>query len=150
MAEDKRYFFDDAETAREGARLRLIEEAYDPTTHALLERLGVDVGWRCAEIGAGAGSIAAWLGERVGPVGRVVAIDRDIRHLGWIDAPNITVRACDIVADDLERGQFDLVHFRGLLEHVRDVDRALRQMTDSLAPGGWLLGEGGDFGRYQA
>jgi SAM-dependent methyltransferase len=86
----------------------------------------------------------------VGPTGHVVAIDQDIRHLGWIHAPNISVRAQDIVVDGLERGQFDLVHFRALLEHVHDVDRAVQQMVDALVPGGWLLAEGADFERYRA
>jgi SAM-dependent methyltransferase len=148
MTDGERYFFDDAETER--SRLRLIADASEPATCARLERLGVDAGWRFVEVAAGAGSIAAWLAERVGPTGHVVAIDQDIRHLDWIQAANISVRAQDIVVETLERGQFDPVHVRALLEHVRDVDRGLQHMVDALVPGGWLLAEGADFGQYLA
>lgn len=62
----------------ERRRLTLLEDRYDPGTI----RRGVDIGiardWSWLEAGAGAGSIARWLAHRVGPTGRVVAIDLDI------------------------------------------------------------------------
>ena len=42
------------------------------------------------------------------------------------------------------------MHFRALLEHVHDLERAMSQMAGALRPLGWLLGEGGDFDRYRA
>ena len=39
-------------------------------------RSGVQAGWRCLEVGAGRGSMAVWLAERVGPRGGVVATRR--------------------------------------------------------------------------
>jgi len=45
----------------------------DPRTRLLLERTGVGPGWRCLEVGAGTGTIAAWLGERVAASGRVIS-----------------------------------------------------------------------------
>jgi len=42
-----------------------IEATWDPGTRELLDSLGVGSGWSCLEAGAGAGSIAAWLAERV-------------------------------------------------------------------------------------
>jgi SAM-dependent methyltransferase len=146
----ERYFAADADLDEERARLRLIQEASDPRTVRCLDRVGVGAGWQCLEVGAGAGSVAAWLARRVGPTGHVVAIDLDVRHLGWLDASSVTVRAQDVVTGDLERGQFDVVHFRALLEHVHDVERAMNQMVGALVSGGWLVGEGGDFGRYRA
>jgi hypothetical protein len=67
-----------------------------------------------------------------------------------LDASNVAVRSQDVVTGDLERDQFDLVHFRALVEHVHDVERALNQMVGALVSGGWLVGEGGDFARYRA
>ena len=72
--EGERYFASEADVEDEGARLRLIEQASDPTTLAHLDRIGVGAGWRCLEVGAGGGSVAAWLGERVGPTGHVLAL----------------------------------------------------------------------------
>ena len=54
-------------------------------------------GWRCAELGAGAGSMARWMADRVGESGSVTAIDRDtslLKELG-------TRRNVTVVEDDL-------------------------------------------------
>ncbi|HET9109188.1 MAG TPA: hypothetical protein VFN78_00040, partial [Ktedonobacterales bacterium] len=56
-------------------RLARLEAWFDPGTIQHLEALGVGPGWRCLEVGAGAGSIAAWLCNRVGPEGSVLATD---------------------------------------------------------------------------
>src|SRR5215472_17378843 len=53
-----------AGSTEEHERLMLIERAYDTFTVAHLERTGVAKGWRCLEVGAGAGSIAVWLAQR--------------------------------------------------------------------------------------
>jgi SAM-dependent methyltransferase len=150
LTDNRQYFAARAEFDEEDARLRLIEEGGDPDTLRRLERIGVAAGWWCLEVGAGAGSVAAWLGEQVGPSGRVVATDIDTRHLGWIGAPNITVRRHDVLTDELESGRYDLVHARALLEHLRDPGAALSRMTGALRPGGWLVAEGADFNRYNA
>src|SRR5262245_47444537 len=44
-------------------RLRLLEAAADPFTQRCLQRLDIQPGWPCLEVGAGAGSIATWLAE---------------------------------------------------------------------------------------
>jgi SAM-dependent methyltransferase len=151
VVEDAKYFAADADVADERARLRLIEQGSDPKTFQRLDLLGIAQGWRCLEVGAGAGSVAAWMGERVGVTGQVVAIDIDIQHLGWIDAPNVTVQRHDIVAQGFEVGSFDLVHCRALLAHLRDGrDRGLSHMVDALRPGGWLIAEDTAFGEYRA
>jgi SAM-dependent methyltransferase len=61
----------------QAARYAAISELYDPTTIAHLSRRGVAPGWRCLEVGAGGGSIARWMADRVGPTGYVLATDID-------------------------------------------------------------------------
>src|SRR5262245_22870788 len=61
----------------EHERLRLLESHVDPLSVAAIEAVGLSRGARCLEIGAGAGSIARWLAERVGDPGLVVATDLD-------------------------------------------------------------------------
>ncbi len=72
-----RYWFDNS-LSDEGTRLRLLEKIADPRSISLLEGLGVAPGSICAELGAGAGSMAAWLADRVGPDGSVLAVDRNL------------------------------------------------------------------------
>jgi SAM-dependent methyltransferase len=129
-------------------RLEAIEAWLDPQTIERLTALGVGVGWRCLEVGAGGGSIAAWLCQRVGPTGHVLATDLNTHFLDTVDAPNLTVLRHDIATDALLEGDFDLVHARALLEHVSARETALAKMVAALKPGGWLLAEAGDYSAW--
>jgi SAM-dependent methyltransferase len=100
------------------------------------------------EIGAGAGSIAAWLCRRVGPTGQVVATDLQTKFLEAIDAPNLEVRKHDITTDELEPNSFDIVMARKVLEHLPDPSAALRRMAAAVRPGGWLLVEDTDLASF--
>jgi SAM-dependent methyltransferase len=97
------------------------------------------------EIGAGAGSVAAWLCEQVGPTGRVVATDINIALLKNIGHTNFEARQHDIVADAALEGGFDFIHARWLLHHLREPTVAIHRMIDALSPEGWLLLEEPDF-----
>jgi SAM-dependent methyltransferase len=125
-------------------RLRLLEELTDPLTITRLERIGVGLGSRCLEVGAGAGSIATWLAGRVGPSGSVTALDIDLRFLRSGLPANVKAVEGDIRGDCSFVGQFDLVHCRSVLMHVPDPVGALRNLADRVAPGGWLFVEDGD------
>ena len=133
--------------AFERERLGLLGRLMDPMSTRRLDRLGVAPGWRCLEVGAGDGSVARWLVDRVGPAGHVVATDLDPRFL---DDPRIEVRAHDILVDPLETGAYDLVHCRAVLMHLSQPKRALARMAAALRPGGWLLVEEGDVGTCRA
>jgi SAM-dependent methyltransferase len=142
------YILDNA-SVQERERLRLRETVHDPESIRHLERLGVAEGWHCLEIGGGGGSIAAWLCQKVGTTGRVVATDLDTRFLDLLEYPNLEVRRHDIARESLPRTGFDLVHTRAVLVHLADRVRALRSMADALKPGGWLFVEDGDMASWQ-
>ena len=97
--------------------LSLLEELFDPATVERLESAGVGPGWHALEVGAGRGSIAAWLANRVGDDGRVVATDLDTSLLEERDEPGVEVLRHDVLADDFPSGSFDLVHCRAVLVH---------------------------------
>jgi SAM-dependent methyltransferase len=121
--------------------LGLIEELLDPVTIERLERVGVSTGWRALELGAGRGSIAAWLARRVRPGGHVVATDIDTDLLEPVAGAKLEVIRHDVLADDLPADSFDLVHCRSLLVHLPDPQRALERMVHWLTPGGVLVAE---------
>jgi SAM-dependent methyltransferase len=123
----------------EARRLAGMEDLWDPGTRAVLGSLGLAPGWRCLEVGAGSGSIASWLAERVGPHGEVVATDVSTRHLEWLEAPNLEVWEHDILGDPLPAAQYDLVHARLVVEHLGRA--AIERMVAALRPGGWLVVE---------
>jgi SAM-dependent methyltransferase len=141
MAGESRYFAADAEHRDELTRRRIGEAECDPLTVRYLVGLGVGEGWRCVDVGAGAGSIVRWLSASVGSKGTVVAADLDPRFLEDLDEGNIEVRRLDITKDELEADAFDLVHCRWLLMHLDQPAAALQRMAAAVRPGGWLLVE---------
>jgi len=89
---DSRYVFDNAVTAETEQRFAGLEAALDPSTFRYLSGIGVTSGWVCWEVGAGSGSIATWLAERVGPTGRVLATDIDPRFIPVSRLAHLEVR----------------------------------------------------------
>ena len=74
------YYFDTAQEI-DRARLEAQSALWDPFTFRMLDDTGVGEGWRCLDVGAGTGSVAAWLRDRVGDAGHVVATDIETRWL---------------------------------------------------------------------
>jgi SAM-dependent methyltransferase len=138
---DKSAYVLDNAAEQTSARFAALPRLYDPGTIRHLEQLGVGPGWRCLEVGGGGGSIAAWLSDRVGPTGHVLATDLNPRFLGRLNRPNLDVRRHDIASDPLPEGRFDVVHLRLVLMHVPQRDEVLPRLARALRPGGWLLAE---------
>src|SRR6266851_716700 len=130
----------------ERVRLAGLESALDPGTRDHLTRLGVGPGTHCLEVGAGGGSVAFWLAERVAPGGLVVATDleTDFLESAAPGYPTLKVLTHDITAEDPPTG-FDFVHARWLVEWLPDKRLALGRMVSALRPGGTLLIEEPDF-----
>jgi SAM-dependent methyltransferase len=139
------YVFDQT-WRKEQDRLRSLESLFDSASRRLLVDLGVREGWRCLEVGCGAGGIALWLADRVGSTGRVLATDLDPRFLSGHGHANLDVLAHNVLTDPLDDAAFDLVHARAVLEHLPDHRDALARMVAALKPGGRLLVEDTDFG----
>ncbi|MFJ1703874.1 class I SAM-dependent methyltransferase [Kitasatospora sp. NPDC088346] len=134
-----RYAFDNrAEEAVD--QLRVLEEALDPITTGHLDRLGVPAGAHCWEVGAGAGSIARLLAERVGPTGSVTATDLDPTRLAGAGG-SVLVRRHDVRSEQPPGGPFDLIHARLLLLHLPERQEVLATLAGALRPGGVLLVE---------
>jgi hypothetical protein len=83
MTSEEYLFDNDWKMTRE--RLAALERDRDYATIRCLEAISVAARWRCLEIGGGGGSIAAWLCERVGSMGSVLATDTNTRFLAALD-----------------------------------------------------------------
>ncbi|MEU2608981.1 methyltransferase domain-containing protein [Streptomyces albus] len=143
MGQGDGYLLDNRQTEA-GTRFDALSELFDASTFRHFEALGIEEGWRCWEVGAGGPSVPAWLAERVGPRGRVLATDIDVSWTGAAAGAGAEVRRHDVAVDPPPAGPFDLVHARLVLVHVEDRDAALRSMVQALRPGGTLLIEDAD------
>ena len=144
------YLFDN-NSELEKRRLDLLQEIFDPITREHLERIPLPPGAQCLDFGAGAGSVARWLCERVGPEGRVVATDLDTVFLEQLTEPNLDVRRHDILADPLEEKSFDLIHSRLVVDFFPDRQHeVVARLVSALRPGGWLILEDFDWSTLAA
>lgn len=140
---------DPTDVALEARRHEILASVYDGSSQRLLERLGLAAGWRCLDVGAGGGSLARWLAARVGPTGRVLATDIDVRFQPGSSA-NLDVRRHDVQRDPLPADHFDLVHARGVLQHLERREQALDRMVAAARPGGLLVVQDVDWIEFDA
>lgn len=138
------YIFGNKSEDRKYQRLQLVEAANDLTTIALLEETGIQPGWHCLELGAGAGSMLRWLGDRVGPTGLVVGVDKNTTYLHDYDSPPFQIDQGSFLDVPLEQS-FDLLHGRYVLVHNQEDRDILEKMCSLLKPGGWAIVEEPDF-----
>lgn len=129
------YVFDNA-SAHAVDQHRCLAAAYDPFTRERLAEAGVAPGWHCLDVGAGGGSVAAWLAERVAPTGRVLATDVEPGRIPSV--PGLRAIRHDIVRDPLPEAAFDLVYSRLLLIHLPERLAVLDRLVRALKPGGVL------------
>jgi SAM-dependent methyltransferase len=123
----------------EAVRLDAMARMHDPATRARLSAI-TRPGMRCLDVGAGLGRVSGWLAEQVAP-GEVTALDKDVRLLNALPDvfPTVQVVAADISDKILELGEFDLVHSRMLLMHLRNRVEIFQKLAGWVKPGGWLV-----------
>jgi len=134
---------------QERERLHVLARVVDPATRATLDEIGVGPGWSCCDVGSGAGTVVAWLAEQAGPSGRVVSIDVDTRFQPP-SAGVVEVRNLDVTADPIGDGEFDLVHARGVLQHLAPREDVLDRMVAAAKPGGWVVVTDTDWAQFDA
>jgi len=123
----------------ERRRLELLQECLDPLTRRSLDAIGIEPGWRCLELGAGGGSVTQMLCHRVGPGGRVTAVDLDTRFVEELPEENLAVEQRNILTDGFPGDAYDLIHARALLMHLPTRDKFVAEIAGAVRPGGWLL-----------
>ena len=139
-----RYIFETNADDRELGRLRMIEAAVDTDTVALLEETGITAGWSCLELGAGAGSIAEWMGARVGSKGTVLAVDKKTAYLRRFSSPPYRIIEGDFLSLPVEPAM-DLLHARYVLIHNKQDEEMLKKIRTIVKPGGYVVLEEPDF-----
>lgn len=145
MANDPHYIFNQTQERSERDRLKLIERYHDPRTRKRLLATGLKAGWKCLEVGPGAGSIMHWLAKTVGAKGKVVALDINPRFVHRTRSRNIQVVQGDIANTSFPTNTFHLAHARFVLIHTPANRKALANILQALRPGGWLVLEEPDF-----
>src|SRR3954447_14288462 len=102
------YLFDN-QAQQAPDRFGALASLFDTVTYRHLDELGLTTGQRCWDVGAGGGTVARWMAERVGAEGYVFATDLDVQWLEQnLQAPNVTVARHDVLTDAVPHPSFDL------------------------------------------
>jgi len=136
-----RYLLGDSK--RETARLVSQARLWDPTSHALFDRLGIKRGSSVLEIGPGAGSLYRELRRRVR--GGVDAVERSPAFAEGIEkiaardggSPG-TLHRGDLLSAPLPPNHYDVIFARWVFLFLPDPIAHLRKVARSLKPGGRL------------
>ena len=134
---------------------RLLGQADDlkPESTWLLDNIGVEKGWRVADIGCGPIGVLDLLSERVGLAGTVIGVEREPRfaamaraEIGKRGLQNVSIVEGDTLNTALEKGTFDLVHERLVLINVPVANQhaIVASMVALVRPGGIIASENWD------
>lgn len=133
---------------RDVDRLRILNQAYGPASHAVLRQAGLAEGLRIAEVGCGVGNMSCWLARAVGQSGSVVGLDKDSaqieqarRQAAELGLTNVTFQEGDAYAPGLPSGSFDLAYCRFVLIHLKRPAEALRAISGLVRSGGRVVCE---------
>ncbi len=126
----------------------LLESDRDPwqEPERVLDLLAVGAGAAVADLGAGSGYFAERLAARVGPTGRVVAIDIDEEALAMLRTrfprprfPQVDLRRATPTDPQLEPGSLDAVLLVDTYHELTEPAAVLTAIRRALRPGGRLV-----------
>ncbi len=123
----------------------LRDDVYRRPLATALDRLGIEPGWRCVDVGAGGGDVSVALAEVVGRTGRVYAVDSD--PLARDEAARAAAAHSQVIAitqagEDLNLPEpVDLAFCRFLLLHVTEPITVLARMVTAVRVGGWIVSQ---------
>jgi SAM-dependent methyltransferase len=124
-------------------RLRFQHSVWGPVTRRFFQRVGVQKGRRCLDVGAGPGFVTFDLRELVGDAGEVTALEPSELYLNWLRGQvekkgwsNVTCIQGTAEQSPLPARHYDLVFVRWVIAFVTDAERFLTQLFATLKPGG--------------
>ena len=143
MPRPRSYTYLLGDSSTEASRLRAQARLWDPTAHALFDRLKIRRGTKVLEIGPGAGSLHRELRRRVrGPVDAVEpseAFAAGIERLSRRDGLGAgRLWRANLAAVSLPRAHYDVICARWVFLFLPDPAAHVRQLAAALAPGGVL------------
>ncbi len=123
-------------------RLRLQARVWEPEAEIMLDRIGLQPGWNCIDLGCGAMGILGPLSRRVGPQGHVVGVDIDAKQLAAArdfvhenKLANVEVLKLDAYQTQLPRESFDFTHVRLVFAPGGRDEELLHEMLALTRPG---------------
>jgi SAM-dependent methyltransferase len=117
----------------------------DAEASLLCDVLALKPGARVGDVGAGVGNMSVRIARRIGPAGKVFAVEIEERKLTKLrrrkekeDLRNIEIVACEADDCNLQANSCDALFLRGAYHHLTDPGAMNRSLLRALRPGGTL------------
>ena len=124
-------------------RLQFQHSVWGPVTRKFLDRIGVQKGWRCLDVGAGPGFVSIDLRNMVGETGEVTALEPSEFYLDWLREQTSVQQWKNVhyiqgTAEQaaLPSRYYDLVFVRWVIAFVPYPEKFLTQLFATLRVGG--------------
>lgn len=109
-------------------------------------RHGIKEGMHVLDVGPGNGTYTIGAAQRVGPAGKIVAIDiepkmieRVHKRIATTGIKNIETRVADVYDLSFESASFDLVYMIAVINEIPNIPKALAEFHRVLKPTGTLV-----------
>jgi len=144
-----------SEQEQEIERLNIQSKTWEPDAQFLLDKIGVQPGWKCADLGCGPCGILGLLSQRVGESGEVWGVDSNPLCLratrNFIQRNrlhSVKLVQGDFFAPELKPHSFDLVHVRFVFTHQGCDLNLLDQMINLTREGGFVISQESDWSTW--
>ena len=111
--------------------------------------LRLEPGDRALDVGCGKGTDVLELSRITGPAGRVVGVDTSTKFVEELNAkrqPGVEARLANVCELPFGDGEFDAVRADRVLQHVANVELAVRELRRVTKPGGVIYLGDSDWG----
>ena len=124
-------------------RLHFQHGVWKGVTDRFFDRIKVQHGWKCLDVGSGPGFVAMDLRERVGEQGEITALEPSEFYLHWFENEattkgwkNIKFLHGTAESAPLPHGYYDFIFVRWVIGFVPDPEKFLTPLFAALRPGG--------------
>lgn len=123
-------------------RLQYQHQVWKNVTDNFLDRLHIQKGWKCLDVGAGPGFVSLDLHDRVGEEGEITALEPSEYFLAWLKSQseqrgwkNIARINGSVEQAELPKEYFDFIFVRWVIAFVPDPVLFFEKLVHSLKPG---------------
>ncbi len=124
-------------------RLEFQHGVWKNITDSFLEKLNIQKGWKCLDVGAGPGYVSMDLRSIVGDAGEVTALEPSDFYLSYFkercernNFQNVKFINGNLEDVDLQIEHYDLIYLRWVIDFVKEPENFLLKLLSALKKGG--------------
>ncbi|MEO6694973.1 MAG: class I SAM-dependent methyltransferase, partial [Ignavibacteria bacterium] len=141
MSQNSEYILGVNQTELE--RLQFQHSVWKKVTDNFFDRINIQMGWKCLDVGSGPGLVSADLRQRVGDEGEITALEPSELYLSHFKETcetnnwnNIKFLQGNLEETDLENEYYDFIFLRWVIDFVPSPEEFLLKLFASLKKGG--------------